>query len=254
MSSTMISERRRFIETKLLAEGAIKISELSELFNVSSETIRKDLLFLEEKGVAKKGYGGAVVVNDLLEPSFKEKSAKYRDEKVKIAKATLDYISDGMVVLLDAGSTVYTVAEMLALKRNLTVFTNSPKSGQMLDDYKIKTYLVGGEIRNNSNALVGGWAVRAVTEIKADIAILGTSGFADREGPCVENFEEAEVKKAMIKSANKVVVIGDSSKSKTRSMIEYAKWREMDVFVTDDRLDLVDYEQIKQETDVILAK
>ena len=254
MSSTMISERRRFIETKLLAEGAIKISELSELFNVSSETIRKDLLFLEEKGVAKKGYGGAVVVNDLLEPSFKEKSAKYRDEKVKIAKATLDYISDGMVVLLDAGSTVYTVAEMLALKRNLTVFTNSPKSGQMLDDYKIKTYLVGGEIRNNSNALVGGWAVRAVTEIKADIAILGTSGFADREGPCVENFEEAEVKKAMIKSANKVVVIGDSSKSKTRSMIEYAKWREMDVFVTDDRLDLAVYEQIKQETDVILAK
>jgi len=254
MNNTMISERRQFIETKLLAEGKIKIAELAELFNVSSETIRKDLLFLEEKGIAKKGYGGAVVVNELLEPSFKEKSSKYQDEKTSIAKAAMDFLSDGMVVLMDAGSTIYTLAKMMALKKNLTVFTNSPKSAQVLDDYKIKTYLVGGEIRNNSNALVGGWALRAIAEIKADIAILGTSGFSEREGPCVENFEECEIKKAMIKSANKVVIVGDSSKAKTHSMIEYAKWRDVDAFVTDTGLDKTTYEAIREATDVVMAK
>ena len=254
MNSTMINERREFIEKKLLADGAIKIAEMSEMFNVSSETIRKDLLFLEEKGIAKKGYGGAVVANDLIEPSFHEKTAKFKEEKTKIAKAAMDFISDGMVMLLDAGSTVHTLAKLLPLKKNLTVFTNSPKSGQLLDDYNIKTYLVGGEIRNNSNALVGGWALHAISEIKADIAILGTSGFAGREGPCVENFEECEVKKAMIKSANKVIIIGDSSKAKTHSMIEFSKWRDVDAFITDANLDRQLYETIGTQTEVVLAK
>ena len=254
MNNTLINERRNFIERKLLAEGRIKVAELSELFNVSSETIRKDLLFLEEKGVAKKGYGGAVIANDLIEPSFKEKTFKFKEEKTKIAKAAMNFLTDGMVVMLDAGSTVYTFAKMMALKKNLTVFTNSPKAAQALDDFKIKTYLVGGEIRNNSNALVGGWAVRAVSEIKADVAILGTSGFAGREGPCVENFEESEVKKAMIKSANKLIVLGDSSKAKTNSLIEFAKWRDVDAFVTDARLDEAIHQEIASQTEVVIAE
>jgi len=246
MNTTLIDERRQFIEKKLVAEGKIRIAELSKLFSVSSETIRKDLIYLEEKGIAKKGYGGAVVVNELLEPSFLEKHEKFQEEKTRIAKAALDFITDGMIVLLDAGSTVYTLANMLALKKNLTVFTNSPKSAQVLDDYKIKTYLLGGEIRNNSNALVGGWTVRALSEINADIAVLGTSGFNERQGPCVENFEEAEVKKAMIKSANKIVILGDSSKSKTYSMIEFAKWDAADAFITDKNIDSKTKEEIEE--------
>jgi len=253
MNNTLINQRRQFIEKKLVAEGKIKVSELSDLFNVSTETIRKDLLFLEEKGIAKKGYGGAVVVNDLLEPSFKEKYAKNKEQKTKIAKATLDFLSDGMIVLMDAGSTIYTIAKMMALKKNLTVFTNSPKSAQVLDDFNIKTYLVGGEIRNNSNALVGGWATRAITEIKADVAILGTSGFAGQEGPCVENFEEAEVKKAMIASANKVIVVGDASKAKTYSMISYARWQDVGAFVTDSRLEGAICKEIASQTELVLA-
>lgn len=253
MASTLIDERRQFIEKKLLADGKIRVAEMSSLFNVSSETIRKDLLYLEEKGIAKKGYGGAVVVNELLEPSFAEKHEKFKDEKTRIAKAALDYITDGMIVLLDAGSTTFTLANMLALKKNLTVFTNSPKAGQVLDDYKIKTYLVGGEIRNNSNALVGGWAIRALSEINADIAILGTSGFNDRSGPCVENFEECEVKRAMIKSANKVVVMGDASKAQTYSMIEFAKWDDVDAFVTDSRLDDNMRKNIERKTELVIV-
>lgn len=253
MSNVLVDDRRQYIEKKLIAEGKIKVSELSEIFEVSSETIRKDLLFLEEKGIAKKGYGGAVVANSLIEPSFLEKYNKYIDEKNDIAKKAIEYISDGMIVLLDAGSTVYTFAKMLALKNNITVFTNSPKSAQILDDYKVKTYLVGGKIRNNSNAIVGGWAVRAIEEIRADVAILGTSGFKDRQGPCVENFEEAEVKQAMIRSANKLIVLGDSSKSKTYSMIEYAKWQDMDALITDRNIDKKIKDELKEKVELVLV-
>ena len=73
MSNHLMQERRNYIEKRLLAEGSIRISELTRFFDVSSETIRKDLLYLEEHGVAKKAYGGAVRVSSAIEPSFKEK-------------------------------------------------------------------------------------------------------------------------------------------------------------------------------------
>jgi len=253
MNITLVDERRQYIEKKLLAEGKIKVAELSDFFKVSSETIRKDLLYLEEKGIAKKGYGGAVVANSLIEPNIDEKHNKFIDEKNEIAKIALEQISDGMIILLDAGSTVYAFAKLLALKSNITVFTNSPRTAQILDDYKIETYLFGGKIRNNSNAIVGGWALRAIAEIKADVAILGTSGFKDRQGPCVENFEEAEIKRAMIKSANKTIVIGDSSKAKTFSMIEYAAWSDIDIFVTDKNLEKDRIVEIGNQIELILA-
>jgi len=253
MNNALVDERRQFIKKKLIAEGKIKVSELSDFFNVSSETIRKDLLYLEEKGIAKKGYGGAVIANSLIEPNIHEKYNKFTEEKNAIAKKAVEYISDGMIIMLDAGSTVWAFAKVLAMKNNITVFTNSPRTAQILDDYKIETYLFGGRIRNNSNAIVGGWALKAIKEIRADVVILGTSGFKDRQGPCVENFEEEEIKQAMIESANKKIVLGDSSKAKTYSMIEFAKWEEIDVFITDKNLDEEIHDDLKDKVELVFA-
>lgn len=251
VNTTLLEERRAYIEKKLLAEGKIRVAELAELFEVSSETIRKDLLYLEEKGVAKKGYGGAVVANELLEPSITEKYKKFTSQKNDIAKKALEMVSDGMIVFLDAGSTVYTFSKMLPIKNNLTVFTNSLGAAKVLDDYNIQTYIVGGKIRHNSNAIVGGTATKFISQIKADVAILGTSGFCGRKGPCVENFEESEIKKAMIESANKVVILGDSSKAKTNSMIEFARWDNIDAFITDKGIDKDILKKIRDKTEVI---
>jgi DeoR/GlpR family transcriptional regulator of sugar metabolism len=253
MSTRFPQERRDYIEKKLRSEGKIRVSELSALFDVSSETIRKDLKYLEEKGIAKKGYGGAVIANERLEPSFIEKTIKSRDEKERIAKAVVELIEDGQIIIMDAGSTVYTVAGMLGLKKDISVFTNAPKTAQVLDDFKIKTYLTGGEIRSNSNALVGGWAVRSLSEIKADVAIIGTSGFQDREGPCVENFPEDEIKKAMIKSANMVIVVGDATKATNSSMIKFCDWEDVDVFVTEKTLPIEAQEYIGKKTKLVLV-
>jgi len=247
----LLDERRAFIEKKLLAEGKIRVSELAELFEVSGETIRKDLLYLEEKGVAKKGYGGAVVAGELLEPSFVEKHKKNISQKNDIAKRALEFVSDGMIVFLDAGSTVFTFSKMLPIKNNLTVFTNSLGAAQALDDFQIQTHILGGKIRHNSNAIVGGWATRLIREIQADIAFLGTSGFSARGGPCVENFEESEIKKAMIDNANKVVILGDSSKANTHSMIEFARWQDVDALITDGGMDEGLLQSIREQTEVI---
>ncbi len=253
MSIHLMQERRGYIEKRLMAEGSIKISELTRFFDVSSETIRKDLLFLEEKGVAKKAYGGAVSVSSAIEPSFKEKSVTHLAQKTRIATAALGYIESGMSLILDAGSTVFALAKALAIKKDITVFTNGLKAAQVLDEYGISTHLLGGKIRHNSNSIIGSWALRNLREIRVDLAILGTSGFRDRRGPCVENFPEAELKSAMIDAGNKVLVLGDSSKATRQPIIEFAKWKDIDALITDDGIGEDALRNIKEQTAVIVT-
>lgn len=109
-------ERSAYIQNKLIEEGKIRVSDLAVFFNVSFETIRKDLLYLEEKGIAEREYGGAVLVN-------KHSRHAHQKEKERIAKAAADLIEDGMILLLDSGSTVFNVAKRIGMHRNLSVFT-----------------------------------------------------------------------------------------------------------------------------------
>ena len=250
MNSPLMDQRRNYIEKRLITDGSIKVSDLSRFFGVSSETIRKDLIYLEEKGIAKKAYGGAVALSGVFEPSFKLKSVTHPEEKERIAAAALQHIRSGMTVLLDAGSTVFALAKAMAILGDVTVFTNGLKAAQVLDEFGITTYLLGGRIRHNSNAIVGSWALRSLEEIRVDLSVLGTSGFRGRTGPCVENFPEAEIKAAMIRSAGKTIVLGDASKADVQSVIEFAKWRDISEFITDSRIEPDVLSDIRQHTNV----
>ncbi len=248
-----MQERRSYIEKRLAVEGSIRVSELSRLFSVSSETIRKDLLFLEEKGLAVKAYGGAMALNGTFEPSFIEKAVTRTDEKKRIAQAALLRIESGMSLILDSGSTLYLFAQLLTIKKDITVFTNGLKAAQLLDEYGITTYVLGGQVRRNSNAIVGNWAARSLKEIRVDLAVLGTSGFMGRGGPCVENFAEAEIKSAMLAAGNRAMVLGDSSKSQTQAVIEFAEWSDIDEFITDRGIGNDVLEKIQQKTTVTVV-
>ena len=248
-----MQERRNYIKKRLIADGSIKVSELSSFFDVSSETIRKDLIYLEQEGIAKKEYGGAVALRSAFEPSFKIKETTHLEEKTRIAGEAAKRIESGMSLLLDGGSTVFALAKALALRHDITVFTNGFKSAQALDEYGITTYILGGKIRSNSNAIVGKWALDSLSEIKVDLAVLGTSGFEDRQGPCVESFAEAAVKAAMIKAGRRVIVLGDASKANKQAVVEFAKWSDIDEFITDSRLESRTLEKIREQTIVTVV-
>ena len=250
LSNHLVKERRDYIKKRLIADGSIKVSELSSFFGVSSETIRKDLICLEREGVAKKEYGGAVALRDAFEPSFKIKSVTHLEEKTRIANEALKRIESGMSLILDAGSTVFALAKALAIRKDITVFTNGFKAAQVLDEYGITTYVLGGRIRTNSNAIVGNWAIRNLQEIKVDLAVLGVSGFAGREGPCVEGFSEAAIKTAMIESSRRAIVLGDASKAKKQALVEFAKWKDIDELITDSKIEPGVLEKIRQQTAV----
>ena len=237
MKQMLTRERRNEIAEKLNATGQVSAADLAREYGVSSETIRKDLLWLEERGLAEKSYGGAVAAARALERPFLEKAICNPERKKRIARAVADMIPSGAAVILDSGSTVSAVAQALAARSDLTLFTNSLQAAQALAAKKRQVCMIGGMIRISSQAATGYEAEEALSRIHADVAILGTSGFADCDGPCVESMEECGVKRAMIRAARKVIVAADSTKAQCRARYQFARWREIALLATDADLD-----------------
>lgn len=229
--------RRQSITQALLQDGHISTTELANRYEVSMETIRKDLSYLEEMGIAVKAYGGAVVSSELSGQTFIQKSRENLTAKARIAKHALTYIHDGDVIILDSGSTVSALAGMLGSKKDLTVFTNSIQTVQILQTSAVRLYFTGGMLQSASGAVTGSWGLSALAGVHADAAFIGTSGFGRLDGPCVESIEEGEVKKAMIHAANRSFLLADASKFHKDAVMRFAPWQDFTRLITDDEAD-----------------
>ncbi|MEM1486377.1 DeoR/GlpR family DNA-binding transcription regulator [Oscillospiraceae bacterium PP1C4] len=233
MANSLTADRRNKLAQILVSEGSVKIGKLAEMFSVSTETIRKDLIYLENEGIAKKSHGGAIASSELLERPLSARALENVDAKMKIAQSAIELIPDKGVIILDSGSTTYHIAKLLTIKKGITVITNSISIAQVLSGSDNITYTLGGEMRGSSMALVGLWTLNALSLVKADIAFLGTDGFFSRKGPCTASFDEAQVKKAMIHSSKKSVVVCDGEKFLTEPLIQFCDWKEIDCLITD---------------------
>ncbi len=237
MEQKLTQERRNEIAEALVRDGKVSAAELSEKYSVSTETIRKDLLWLEKRGVAEKSYGGATATPQALEKPFLEKATNNPKEKARIAKAVAGRIPAGSTVILDSGTTVLEVAKCLAARTDITFFTNSLQAAQLLAQKKRSVCMLGGAIRLSSHAATGVWATEILSQLNADIAILGTSGFSESSGPCVESLEECEVKRAMMRAAKTSILAADSTKSRCRATVRFAGWEKISCLVTDGGID-----------------
>ena len=252
MEQKLTRERCNEIAEALVRDGKVSAAELSEKYSVSTETIRKDLLWLEKRGVAEKSYGGATATPQALEKSFFEKATNNPREKARLAKAVAAMIPAGATVILDSGTTVLEVAKWLAARTDITFFTNSLQTAQLLVQKKRTVYMLGGLIRLSSHAATGVWATEMIAQLNADIAILGTSGFEGSSGPCVESMEECEVKRAMIRAAKTSLLVADSTKSRCRSTVRFAGWADISRLVTDRGIDPERLAELRQSVETIV--
>lgn len=233
---TAMSRRQDIIQA-LLQDGHITTTELALRFDVSMETIRKDLRYLEDKGIAVKAYGGAVVSSEIAGQTFIQKSRENLAAKARIAQRALSYIRDGDVLILDSGSTISALAGLLGSKKDLTVFTNSIQNVHLLHATSVQLYFTGGKLQASGNAFAGAWGLAALANVHADIAFIGTSGFERLDGPCVESPEESEMKKAMIHAASRSVLLADASKFHKDAVMRFAPWDDFFCLVTDSEAD-----------------
>lgn len=234
MRKKLTAERRQEIAQLLLRSGNLKASDLAAQFHVSTETIRKDLIYLEEQGIARKSYGGAMACSELLERPVALKEMDNMENKTAIANRALELIPKKGVILLDAGSTTYALAKLLALRSDLTIFTNSVLILNLLSDSENEVFALGGRIRGSSKGIVGAWAVQALRSIHVDAAFLGSDGFKNLSGPSTLSYEEAEFKQAVLSCSNQTIILTDNRKFYSNSLFQFCEWKDVDALVTNE--------------------
>jgi DeoR family transcriptional regulator of aga operon len=212
--SMLIEERRQRILAIAQSNGRVLVRDLSKAFGISQITIRKDLDYLQLKGLLQRSHGGAlpVQVGALFDPPLKEKEGSHHPEKGRIAQAAAEMVQEGQCVMLDSGTTTTAVAHALKRFSRLTVITNAVNIAADLTGTDFEVILTGGILRKNSFSLVGPLAEDMLAEMHADILFLGVDGFDVEAGLTTPNLMESRVNRAMVRAASKTVAVCDSTK------------------------------------------
>ncbi len=226
--------RRDEISKLVLSEGEVKVKELADTFQVSPETIRKDLEYLDRLGIIHKGHGVASVINEYYQLPLDVKLQENLDAKRQIARAALDLIEDNTIVYLDPGSTCIQIAKLLAVKQNLTILTNSITIANIAAEGNHDVIVCGGMLQKRGKALVGIYASDVIDTIKIDAAFMGSDGFKGCDGFTTFSLEEAEVRKHVCHNSRKNIIVCDASKFDKTSTYIYGKFADYDYLVTDE--------------------
>jgi DeoR family transcriptional regulator, fructose operon transcriptional repressor len=233
-------ERQASIIERARAQGRVDVGELAADFDVTPETVRRDLTALERHGLLRRVHGGAIPVERLgFEPGLQTRDSTMAPEKDRIARAALAELPDEGAILLDAGTTTARMAEMLPTDRELTVVTNGlPIAMALVARANVKVLTIGGRVRGRTLAMVDQWALRVLSETFVDVAFLGTNGISVERGLTTPDVAEAAVKRAMLRAARRAVVLADHSKVGNDCFARFGELEELDTVVTDDGLDL----------------
>jgi len=216
----LIEERRQHILALIQNHGRVLVGELSQKLRISQITIRKDLEYLQSKGLVHRTHGGALRIQSsaLFDPSLQEKQKQHSQEKQRIAAAAAKMVKENQCVMLDSGTTTTAIAHELRRFSQLTIITNGVNIAAELANTNLEIVLVGGSLRKNSFSLVGPLAEDVLQEMHADILFLGVDGFDPEIGLTTPNFLESRVNRAMVKAARRVVAVCDSTKFNRRSL------------------------------------
>ncbi|MFG2507100.1 DeoR/GlpR family DNA-binding transcription regulator [Streptomyces rubiginosohelvolus] len=249
-------ERQQEILRLAQESGRVDVLSLAEEFQVTAETVRRDLKGLDRAGLLRRVHGGAIPVGRLdFEPDLAERDALSADEKDRIAQAALAELPADGNVIVDAGTTTARLAAGVPVDAALTVVTHAlPVAARLADHPGIALHLVGGRVRHRTRAAVDAWALGSYAEINADVVFLATNGFCPDRGLTTPDLAEAAVKRAVIKAARRVVLLADSGKFGQEHFARFGDLTDVDLLITDTGLSPDDARSIESRgTEVVRA-
>jgi DeoR family transcriptional regulator, fructose operon transcriptional repressor len=237
-------ERHQAIAELVASRGRVAVTELASHFDVTTETVRRDLSQLEKLKLLRRVHGGAVSTRSvtMLEAQLPDRDQVNAEEKERIARAAVSLLPDGGgTLLLDAGTTTARLAAHLPTAEHWTVITHAvPIAAQLAPLAHVELHLLPGRVRAATQAAVGHSTVEAIGQLRADLAFLGTNGISVRHGLSTPDPEEAATKRALAAGAERVVVLADASKVGQERTVRFADLDDVDVLVTDDSIDIAD--------------
>jgi len=234
MAAEILIVDRRTRESELISvKGFVALAELVQILGVSESTVRRDLEVLEEQGIVRRTYGGAVFVKDIAgtKLAFAERETTALAEKRAIARAVAELIPVNQTVLLNGGTTCREVARMLNGRR-LSVVTNSVPIASLLSaDLVTEVTLVGGYVYPRTGVALGPTAVQQLDSLNATQLILSCAGLTE-DGVFNANQMMVEVERKMMDVAGEVILAVDHTKLGMRSVAKLCDLSEADVIVT----------------------
>lgn len=249
MKAQSIVERRNKIVELVNKYGLLRVSNAVEIFQVSDETIRKDIAYLDKQGILKKVHGGAVALkSDTIAP-INIRQTENHHIKFAICQKALEYIpEDQCIIGLDMGSTLSLLSTLIKELDNKIIITNSFPALQELILSKNKVISTGGEYSPHDMYFRGEFAKNNLQHLAMDICFMGTSGVLNRDGICSTNFYDVDVKREFLKRSRKSIVLLDSSKFNKSSLVKVAEWDEIDLVITDSNIREEDEIKLSQKT------
>ncbi|MDR1835842.1 MAG: DeoR/GlpR family DNA-binding transcription regulator [Fusobacteriaceae bacterium] len=253
----MLAEERKKLICELTNEKkAVRITELSQRFNVTHATIRRDLDELQNENKLRRTHGGAVALYPVaIDYVISELSQVNLDKKQRIAAKAYDTIFDNDTILMDGSSTVLELCRLIAAgdRKRLIVLTNALSVSTLLAGKEgVTVIIIGGEVKYHINSAVGKIAERTLRDIRVDKTYIGVNGIDLEYGYSITNFDEAAVKKAMIKCAKQAFVLADHSKFGRSYLAKVAEPEgEIDYLITDSRQAEFDWEALQEKVNLI---
>ncbi|MBM7541637.1 DeoR/GlpR family DNA-binding transcription regulator [Amphibacillus cookii] len=242
-STKEINNRRdQIVDLLLKSENNYQsITDLSRKLNVSSMTIRRDLISIEKTGLVNRVHGGAKLVQNQV-----SNNKILLSSRLSIAKKAAQYISNNQTIYINSSNTAIESLNHLDSINNIVV-TNNLNVVNYINNPNLTILIPGGELRSPKRAVVGDMTIYGIQNIHADISILGCSGISASKGITTNNIHEAKVNELMIRNAEKkVIIVADSSKVGINTNFPVCDLSHIDVLITDSKIDLREKNEIRK--------
>nr|WP_174825771.1 MULTISPECIES: DeoR/GlpR family DNA-binding transcription regulator [unclassified Ruegeria] len=215
-------------------DGRVMVEELAETFNVTVQTIRRDLSELADMGKLDRVHGGAVLRSGVSNIGYEDRRALNADTKTRIAQTCAKDIPDGASLFMNIGTSTEAVARQLLNHKDLMVVTNNMNVANILvENTDCEIVVAGGVLRRSDGGLVGNLTISTIEQFKFDYAVIGCSAL-DAEGDLLDfDFQEVRVSQTIIAQARQTLLVADHSKFQRTAPARIASLAEVDVFYTD---------------------
>jgi DeoR/GlpR family transcriptional regulator of sugar metabolism len=231
-SQMLKEERQQVIMEWLRLHGKVVVTDLMSRFQVSEDTIRRDLNDLAELGMLQRVHGGALPRSP--SPPYEQRVQETSTTRRALAESAARFIHDGQVIFMDSGSSVLAIATALPTSLRATIITNSvPVAAALIPYPNVEVQVLGGRLKKEAQAMVGIPVVETLRQFRADVCVLGVCSLHPDMGISMLDIEEAYVKRAMIEQAAEVVTMVDVAKLGTAAPFVIGPLRALTYLVTD---------------------
>lgn len=229
-----VTPRQHDIVDRARQQGRVVVDDLAEYFQVTPQTIRKDLNELCDRGILQRVHGGGILVSGVTNFAYDARRTLAADEKRRIGIRAASLIPDNSSLFINIGTTTEQVANALRGKRGILVITNNINVVNILHATPdIEVIVAGGVVRPTDGGVVGEVTVDFIRQFKMDYAIIGTSAI-DEDGSLLDyDYREVKVAQAIIENARHTILVADNSKFERSAPVRIGHISQLSTFVTD---------------------